>query len=730
MTMPTSFPRYRTAVSATAFACALLAGCATVPPLTLPTALPPPAKPANSTSHEVNSAVSRGLTQAPTPSVSEHGPEISGAKVRDDIPALSGGPASINLQSVPVPAFINAVFGNMLALNVSMSPQVTRLQQLVTLRTEAKQSPADLYRLARQVLSEYGVSTTVAGKLVKFDVAATGSSTEPPLIISGRASPEVPISHRTVFRLLNLNVVSSSDASRWLGTVFGSEIKVAEETNRNAVLIRGNPVQVQQAVDALRVFDQPLMRGRFSTRLEPAFMSADQLTDRLIEVMNAQGYSTNRSTGSPSSVIVLPIVAVNSVLVFANNQETLNYAVAWAKELDKPSPQSSTNSLFYYQVKNTQASDIATVLSGIGSEHGSNTKDTSKAGSAAGNSNDANVSSSAMFLIDKPRNALIYRGDPSQWERTLNLIKQMDKAPRQVMIEVTIAEVTLDKDDELGVNWFAKNGIGRFDGQLSIGQGAGGTTAAAASGGGLSYLLNVAGQNRAILTALATDSRVSILSSPHLLVKSGSTASIDVGTEVPTVTMSTTSNQQTAGSTNLLQAIQYRKTGVILTIKPTVYSNDRVDLDVEQEDSEALPLAAGATANSPSILNRSLSTSISLRDGGSVVMAGLISSQSTHSNNGVPLLKDIPVLGNLFKSTSVKKNRSELVLMIVPYIIESDDQSASISQSIIDNMHDLKGEIRATRTSVTPTPAPAPAHPAPVPATAIPLPTTPEPGRG
>src|SRR5690606_24108614 len=121
-----------------------------------------------------------------------------------------------------------------------------------------------------------------------------------------------------------------------------------------------------------------------------------------------------------------------------------------------------------------------------------------------------------------------------------------------------------------------------------------------ASGGGLTYLLDVAGQNRAALTAFANDNRVSILSTPRLLVKSGNEANIDVGTEVPTVTMTTTSNQHTEGSTYLLQSIQYRKTGITLKIQPTVYSDDRIDLDISQEVSEALPMDDGATANSPS----------------------------------------------------------------------------------------------------------------------------------
>lgn len=678
-------PHRRPLIGLAAFGASLLAGCSTTPPLHVPATLDLPAKQESTANQELSHGAEQrtGLTETPTPRVGDMGPSTAGTQIRDAQPEMSRTPVSVNVQNVPVPVFANEVFGNLLGLNMSMTPEVAAMQELVTLRTEAKQKPEDLYAITRQLLAEYGVSVNVEGKLVKLATGASGTSLTPPLIISGRASPQVPISHRPVFQLIELEVVRSGDAARWLNTLFGQDIKVLDESGRNSIIINGKPAQVQQAVEALKVFDRPLMRGRVSTRLEPAFMSAEQLTDRLVDVMNVQGYGANRSVGSPSSVIVLPIAAVNSVLIFANTQETLDYAISWARELDKPSPQAGAESMFYYQVKNTKASELADVLGGINQSQQSTSQATGATPSASAPATSAAKSVGGMFLVDEPRNALIYKGDPSQWERTLSLIRQMDRAPRQVMIEVTIAEVTLDDNTEYGLSWFAKNGFGRFDGQTWMGDGSGGTSGGSGASG-LTYLLDVAGQNRVALTAFAEDNRVSILSTPRLLVKSGSEANFDVGTEVPTVTMSTTSSQQTEGSSNLLQSIQYRKTGVILQIKPTVYSDNRVDLEITQEVSEALPLSSSATGNSPSIFNRSVTTSLSLRDGGSVVLGGLMSDRNTNNDSGVPLLKDIPLLGSLFKSKSIKKNKTELVIMIVPYIIESDEHATSVSQAIVD----------------------------------------------
>lgn len=666
----------------------LLGGCSGMHPLQVPAALDFPAKQEQQSLQELNagSEPPQALKRSDTPIIDDNGPDSAGTSIRDQIPPLPSVPVSVNVQNIPVPVFANEVFGNMLGLNLTMSPEVSNLQELVTLRTESRQRPRDLFIIARQLLAEYGVAVTIEGKLVKLSIAPKDSTLIPPLIVSGRALPQVPISHRPIFQLIELNVVRSGDAVRWLNTLFGQDIKIIDESGRNSIIISGKPLLVQQAVDALKVFDRPLMRGRISTRLEPAFMSAEDLANRLVDVLNVQGYGANRTVGSPSSVIVLPITAANSVLVFANTQESLNYAVSWARELDRPSKQAGSQSLFYYQVKNTKASDIAAVLSG--GNIGATMAQPASASSGSAGAQPATPSAGATSLrgalqVDEPRNALIYQGDPAQWERMLSLIKQMDKAPRQVMIEVTIAEVTLNDDNSFGLSWFAKNGFGRFDGSTWMGQGSGGKPPGSSSSG-LTYLLDVAGQNRAALTAFADDNRVSILSTPRLLVKSGSEANFDVGTEVPTVTMSTTSNQQTSGNTNLLQSIQYRKTGVILQIKPTVYSDDRIDLDITQEVSEAMPLDSKATANSPSIFNRSVTTSLSLRDGGSVVLGGLMSSRQTDSDSGVPMIKDVPLLGNLFKSKSRKKNKTELVVLIVPYIIENDERASAVSQAIVD----------------------------------------------
>lgn len=673
----------------------LLAACAAPRPLQVPEQLPLPPPPPNATESALQPSAPQQSTlrERPTPTIpGGQGSASAGVQGTDTVPpGLSGAPVAVNVSNLPVPAFVNEVLGDMLGLTFQLDPDVEKQTALVSLRTAEPQAPAELYRIARQILSDYGIQMLVNGKVIRVSMAPAGTRLDPPIIYSGRALPDVPITHRPVFYLMDLQAIRSTEAMRWLKAIYGESVSATESSERNALLISGRPEQVQQAVDALRVFDRPYMRGRSSIRLEPAFLSADELSAKLTQMLVAEGYGASNTMGVPASVLVLPVPAVNSVILFAGDDTLLRHAVDWAHELDRPNPAAGGKSMFYYPVRNTKATDIAKVLGTVNMVAPAATTPAT-ATAAAGNApatapaQQQTVSAGRALIVDEPRNALIFQGDPAEWERLLPLIRQMDKEARQVMIEMTIAEVTLDDNEEFGVNWFAKGGLGRFGGKFNFG-----TLPAAATGGpGLSYLLDVAGESRALLKAFGEDSRVSILSTPRLMVKSGEEASIDVGTEVPTITARQTSPQQVEGNTGLLQSIQYRKTGIILSVKPTVYSDDRVDIELSQEVSEALPLSDADTTGSPSIFNRSVKTSLSLRDGGSIVLGGLMSNRQTNSDSGIPYLKQVPVLGNLFKSQSKKKNKTELVIMIVPYIVGSDQRAQELTRAIGDNLELLQ----------------------------------------
>jgi len=578
-------------------------------------------------------------------------------------------PISVNLDGLPLSAFINEIFGNLLGLSFEISPDIQRKRELVTLRVSEPQTPTQLYRLASQVLINYKVAIEWQGDLMRFVKAKRQAINSPSLIVEGLTSPEVPASHRPIIQFIPLKVVRNVHVRNWIQQAFkGQNLKVQEDAERNAIILIGPPQLVSQAAQAVSVLDQPLMRGQHSVRIEPAFLTANVLADQLIKVLNAHGYGAS-SSPHYGSIIILPIKETNTVIAFAADAGVLAYVRQWAEKIDQINPQTTKVSkpgLYFYPVKNTTAQLIADVINKIwGSIN-----------LAPAQKGQQTQAKHTKFVVDPHRNALLFTGTGEEWARLLPILKDMDKPPKQVLIEVTIAEITLTDKNEHGLEWVINNAkLGGLDGKLGTLGGLG------LGSGGLTYTLSNAGQARAVLRAFATNSRATILSTPRLMVRSGSSASIDIGTEIPTLTSQSTTNQLQEGNSALLQQIQYRRTGILLNIKPIVYAGRRVDLQIDQQVSEARENTTSAIS-SPAIFNRRIKTELSLSDGQPVLLGGLISNNRSDGWSGVPVLSEIPILGQLFRVDRTTIDRTELIVIIIPYVIDDDAEAKAISETI------------------------------------------------
>jgi general secretion pathway protein D len=660
-----------------------LSGCSSFMPDTELSVRPKVPEPLRRPAQSQNKPVNEYNTQAQTPDslVGETGfvktPVVSGSKIsivkgiekKEKI--LDGEPVKLNINSLPLPAFINEIYGNILKISFEIASSLQNTKDLITLRTEVEILPNELHRLAMQVLANYGVVAEQQGDLLRFIPGKGAGLTDPPLLVSGRTLPEVPYSHRPVFQLVPLKVVRNTDVRGWLKLAFKDQkLEIFEDPQRNAVLVMGAPGIVEYAIQAIRLLDQPNMRGHHSIRIEPVFLTAGELAEALDQVLNSEGFAASLKT-SMGSIMLIPVEAVDALLVFAGDQSILDHVKDWAKQLDAPGKKQKSDQagFFYYQVQNTNAQDLSTVLGkilpGISSGTTSNTPAESK---------EKNETLTTGLVVDKDRNGIIFNGKRKIWDQLLPVIERMDVPTRMVMIEVTVADINLNDQQELGVEWLLENvGIGSATGVLSILEG---TTGA----NGLTYTLDNAGQTHAVLNAFASKSQVNILSTPRIMVKSGSEATIDVGTEVPIVTsQGTSSDLTTDGTSAILQTIQYRKTGVLLTVKPVIHSGNRIDLEITQEVSESRPNTT-SNISSPVIFTRKIITSLGLNDGGSVLLGGLISSVADKGYSGVPILNEIPVLGRLFRVEKRSEVRNDMIMLIVPYIIDNSKEAEEITK--------------------------------------------------
>jgi len=583
-------------------------------------------------------------------------------------------PINVNVEGLPVAAFINEVFGNLLNLSFNIAPAVKKQRDLVTLRLTEAQTAERLYDLAENVLQNYGVTIIRDDpNFLQFVATKNAPITKIPILARGSALPSVPSSHRPIFQFVPLKAVATNQISTWIRQFYQSpDLQIMEDRTSNALIVSGPPEFVQQVIQAIELLDQPVMRGQYSTRIEPIFLNAEELGDQLEKVLAAQGYGVN------FSVRLLPIPRVNVLIAFATTPKLLNHVKQWAASLDKPGHiEVAEESIFFYQVKNTQAESIAEVLEPLLQKSAIQAQQQAMAAPNPANqtANRAGLSTRQLSLVvDKARNALIYQGLSEYWIQLLPILQEMDKPAKQVLIEVTVAEVTLTNSETLGVNWLLNEA--NIDDDLNS------VLNISNQVGGLSYQLNYLGQTQALFNLLATssNSRVTVLSSPRLMVKSGESASINIGDEVPILTSQTTSSQQQDGNTALLQQVQYRSTGMLLNIEPVVHGNNQIDLKISQEISNVNEDATSAVA-SPIISNRSIETNLTLSDGGSVLLGGLISSEHNNQRRGVPKLKDVPLIGNLFKTESYGRDRSELVMLIVPYIVGSNEEAQAITEA-------------------------------------------------
>jgi general secretion pathway protein D len=651
------------------------------------------------------------------------------------LPVLAETPAeSLSLEQVTLPVLVDEVYAKALKLTVQIDPAIAGRTDVVTLRTGRALAAEDLFEMARKILAGYGLALYWDGTVLHV-LQDSALMAQMPDLIRSRALPDLPSGLRPVFQIIDLHQVSAADMLNSLNSAFGSKVKLFASPKANSIMLFGLPENVRAAVQAVQVLDQARLAGRQSLRLSPVYWTAQKMAAKLVEVLRAEGYdadiSSSAQPGQITAISIVPVDTNNSVIVFAADPALIAHIRQWGKDLDQPSLADPSRSIFVYAVNNTTATSLGrTVQRVLGSNAqtgeapearleragGTQTQaatagvgttamaaaqptrtqsqpgtDDTQDGSASGN-----AANGPRVVVDSLRNALVFVGTAQDYERIRPVLESLDKPAREALIEVTVAEITLDDSTSLGVEWSLFNGL---PGGLRQRMGTGTNTflnssSSSSSVGiplgtsGFNYtIINNLNDVRFVLNAFAENNHVRVISTPRVLAKSGSEATLNVGTQVPIITsQGTTSQVSVSGNSGILQSIEYQKTGVLLTVTPIVHSGNRIDLAINQVVSQ--PIANTVSdISSPEIQERTVSTQLTLSDGTTVVIGGLITENITSDDSGVPFLKDVPGLGLLFKSQSLQKTRQELLVFITPYVISNDADAASITGEFQQQMN-------------------------------------------
>jgi general secretion pathway protein D len=294
-----------------------------------------------------------------------------------------------------------------------------------------------------------------------------------------------------------------------------------------------------------------------------------------------------------------------------------------------------------------------------------------------------------QIIADRTNSALLIVATESEYATIEAAIRKLDILPMQVLIEATIAEVTLNNDLQYGTQFYLAN----HEGQITLSNAVSasqtpttntvtnsqlfpGTLAPNFPGFAIAHTV---GSMQFALQALKNITDVQVISAPSLLVLDKQQASFQVGDLVPTITQSAES-VITAGAP-VVNNVQYQPTGVILTVTPRINSGGLVTLDLEQEVSDVVQTTS-STINSPTFQQRKIKTRVLAQDGETISLAGLISDKKTRGNSGIPLLQEIPLFGNLFSSRTKNSDRTELLILLTPRVVYNLQDARALTEEL------------------------------------------------
>jgi general secretion pathway protein D len=317
----------------------------------------------------------------------------------------------------------------------------------------------------------------------------------------------------------------------------------------------------------------------------------------------------------------------------------------------------------------------------------------SKGGTESGKEN-------VRIIPDEENNLLVVIAPPYEWQTIQSLLRRLDIMPRQVLSEVLIAEISLTGQLKYGLEWFFKGNPSSTTSTTTGDQTS--TTSATSStisfssftgplgaaynASGFTFVANDVYNNlRGFINLLAEEGKVNILASPHIMAANNQEAAIQIGDEVPILTSQSVPlvSQQTSFQTS---TINYRNTGILLKLKPQINSRGLVTLEIAQEVSSASATTTGVNTT-PTISVRQAKTTLTTANNQTVVLGGLIREDLTRRRSGIPGLRNVPILGPVFGSENKQKNRTELIVLITPHVVNSLEEGARITDKMKRGMN-------------------------------------------
>ncbi len=521
----------------------------------------------------------------------------------------------------------------------------------------------EAYQVFLSVLEVQGFTTIPSGNVVK--IVRTVESRQKNMATSSRLTIEPEPQDQVITQVIPLAHASAAELRKILVPMVSKQGLIVSYNPTETLILIDYESNVNRLLKIIDMVDVKTFQGTI-TLVQLGNASATDLTGKLSQLLTA-GQEGKKALQQGELAFVAD-ERTNSIIFMADPQQSQKIE-AMIRKLDQPTPENLSN-IQVVALENAQADDLATVLSSLSGQ-----KSTEKG--------EAVISSSVSIVADKPSNSLVIIAEPKEFQTLMPIIKSLDAPRKQVYVEAAIVEVSTDTSLNLGINWQGASdfGSGSSEGVL-FGSSSGlvGSTVdditsaisrnpAGLSFGVLSFPFTFQGEEffslGAFINASQNDNTVQIISTPQLMTMENEEAKVVIAENRPFIT---SREETTAG--NDFTNFEYKDVGVTLKVTPLINNKGWIKLNLFQEVSRIDPNVE-FTSQTPITRKRTAETTVRVKDGQTVVIAGLMEDKNSNTESKVPGLGDIPIFGHLFKNTSKEDSKTNLMIFITPHVVDS-----------------------------------------------------------
>jgi general secretion pathway protein D len=628
------------------------------------------------------------------------------------------GEVTLNFDNADVNEVI-ATIADLVDIKYVVEPGV---QGTVTIRTAGAISKEYLLSVFYLILEVNGLTAVRDGEF--FRISAIQDASRLPIVLRVGVEDK-PGVHRKeiVTQIIPLQYITAQEMGKLIEPFLSPNATIISHEGTNTLLVVDTGINITKVVKLVRAFDIDLFeetnhRFFFLKNADPG-----DAVDVLKEVFPPI------TEGSENGVKFIPIHRLYAFLTLTSDEGVFDKIDQLLLSLDADT-EGTEPRLHVYFVKNGTALELANLLGQVFAEamatgEGEGPKTSSTAGvprgpgfSATnpllkgretrdatpppaeppkqakapdevveeGKTESSTLAGVIKITPDEIRNALIIEATPADYRVIMRVLETIDVLPRQVLIEATIAEIDYSLISELGVNWEYLKGADFATGLVNL---------LSSGDTGLRVAVGLSSKLRVALNALEQENRANIINSPHILASDNQEARIDVSTEVPIVSAETVI--PSGGESIVTTTVQYRDTGVLLTVIPHINDRKLVTLDIRQEVSEQVESVLVAGQLYPSFFKRVVQTSLTVEHGQTIVLGGLIRENSSKGTSGVPCLARLPIFGPIFGTRRDVLDKTELIILLTPNVMVSLDEVDSVTDGFKSKVESVLKELYKKR---------------------------------